>query len=1069
MGHPGHDHGWDGRLPGQPDFERVGNEVRRYHPATESYTIKRPDMPPQVMHVDPGEEFVSEQIGSNLELPNQVDPPVCANAGHRVVAVFSYDPNEGPRGSFQETHSEIRSVMGKINWKIMQQSELSGGPTLQLKTECDAGGAVKVYDTATASEDYFAIHNNAMALFKNASGQLPKGKDAIKVLVFRDENGGGKGAATWYPDITKSASDRSDPFSNDNRVFTSAGVIWDGSFPEDFWNSYGAMHELFHLFGTTIPSFSGWELPPFASGSGHCNDGIDVMCYDDVVGANFYTETRCPASQGFETPSGVALDCKFDTYFDARPEPGVDLSDRGEWLHRYWNTGGWENPYLTAGNVGRWFTTTQDLVTRIEDMECASATSCVAVGSYRYGAEESRELALRWDGERWSRDSLPAGNLAGVRLNSVSCPSASFCVAVGARGGGVARVLSWNGSSWTPMAIPGNGGEQNELFGISCASSSECSAVGMRKNFSTSVRTPLAIWWNGSTWTADPPGMAEGAKEAWLFDVVCRPGGGQTECTAVGGQKDNAGVTKTFTKTRVSAWGFWVLTSAPNPTGATLSELTDVACPSASRCFGAGSYLDGGGVRRALVVSLLSGVAVQPLPGGSLSGTISGISCPSSSACHAVGDFVDSTGQAPRTLLWNGSAWSEQQPAPIEGDVDVPTALSALSCVSAAHCNAVASADFSSGANPATYDYSEGTWEIARVDLAESSFADISCLAVNECVAVGDVESPGGGGTGGDASVARHWDGGKWWPMPAMPGVPDLSLTGVACASLNSCTAVGTKEGGAAPVVNRWNGSQWVAQAAATPAGGDEVNPLDVSCPSPTFCMAVGSYRNASNQRLPLVQIWNGANWSSASPGSPSTGADSRLAGVSCASSTACVAVGTYSDASGTHALIERWDGSSWTVDAAPGSTVGESVRLNAVSCTGPSACTAVGSTGKTEQEAKPWAIQWTGSNWFSQWVLFPENASAAVLSGVSCSTASDCIAVGSASYQSSGRTEPLAMTWNGWWWAGQLPQGYPEADSNVLNDVSCAATAECVATGNTSGSFQPSGGGRQALAALYG
>src|SRR5438552_17844610 len=68
------------------------------------------------------------------------------------------------------------------------------------------------------------------------------------------------------------------------------------------------------------------------------------------------------------------------------------------------------------------------------------------------------------------------------------------------------------------------------------------------------------------------------------------------------------------------------------------------------------------------------------------------------------------------------------------------------------------------------------------------------------------------------------------------------------------------------------------------------------------------------------------------------------LAGVSCASSTACVAVGTHSNRSGLQqGLAEVWNGTGWTVTAVPTPKHGLAASLFGVSCVSSTDCHAVG------------------------------------------------------------------------------------------------------------------------------
>ena len=71
------------------------------------------------------------------------------------------------------------------------------------------------------------------------------------------------------------------------------------------------------------------------------------------------------------------------------------------------------------------------------------------------------------------------------------------------------------------------------------------------------------------------------------------------------------------------------------------------------------------------------------------------------------------------------------------------------------------------------------------------------------------------------------------------------------------------------------------------------------SCASAEACVAVGSYTNASDNVATLAESWNGTAWSLQSTPNP-TGtklqepSDIEFSGVSCASSAACLGVGAY-------------------------------------------------------------------------------------------------------------------------------------------------------------------------------
>ena len=96
-----------------------------------------------------------------------------------------------------------------------------------------------------------------------------------------------------------------------------------------------------------------------------------------------------------------------------------------------------------------------------------------------------------------------------------------------------------------------------------------------------------------------------------------------------------------------------------------------------------------------------------------------------------------------------------------------------------------------------------------------------------------------------------------------------------------------------------------------------------------------------------MVEGWNGTAWSTVPSPDPSIDGNPSpvnvLTGVSCASSTDCVAVGYVLNGPGDDelTLIESWNGSAWNVTPSPNDEASDS--LSKVSCVSSRRCTAVG------------------------------------------------------------------------------------------------------------------------------
>src|ERR1700690_3572090 len=279
-------------------------------------------------------------------------------------------------------------------------------------------------------------------------------------------------------------------------------------------------------------------------------------------------------------------------------------------------------------------------------------------------------------------------------------------------------------------------------------------------------------------------------------------------------------------------------------------------------------------------------------------------------------------------------------------------------------------------------------------------------------------------------------------PLPA--GATHGSLKGVSCASAASCFGVGYYfiSGTQLALAEHWNGSAWSVQATPGPAGATAAALTGGSCASAARCTGVGNYF-AGSQRS-LAERWDGSAWSVQATPDPAGASFSELAGVSCASPASCTAVGDYEKGTARVPLAERWDGSAWSVQAAPRPAGAQMSFLYAVSCPSAANCTAVGST-----DSGALAEQWNGSAWSVQPVPAPAGSTLGLLAAVSCSSGGMCIATGD-DVDGAGNAAPLAERWNGSTWSVQAIHGPVGATGATLSGVSCASAASCTAVGQS-------------------
>ena len=158
-----------------------------------------------------------------------------------------------------------------------------------------------------------------------------------------------------------------------------------------------------------------------------------------------------------------------------------------------------------------------------------------------------------------------------------------------------------------------------------------------------------------------------------------------------------------------------------------------------------------------------------------------------------------------------------------------------------------------------------------------------------------------------------------------------------------------------------------------------------------------------------LVESWDGANWSIDT--TPNENATDELFGVSCTSPTGCVGMGTYYNSSTgvTHALVESWNGTTWSVIYNLSLSVGSGAGN--VSCLSLTDCKGVGQSAN-----QTLALSWNGTVLSVVPSANPSITSDG-LNGVSCLSPTRCFAVGST--QSPNNTfQTLIETWNGTDWS---------------------------------------------------
>jgi hypothetical protein len=511
----------------------------------------------------------------------------------------------------------------------------------------------------------------------------------------------------------------------------------------------------------------------------------------------------------------------------------------------------------------------------------------------------------------------------------------------------------------------------------------------------------------------------------------------------------------------------WTAQAAPVPADTSTGSLSGVSCPSATFCVAVGKVSTPSFVQHAIIDTWNGQTwkVSQPLP-FRLNPALSGVSCTSTTVCVAVGSFQSGAkaNRYPISLTWNGKTWSGHAiPAPYIPYPYKATTTGAVHCINSTRCVMVATQQSALGPVPRTptwqtpyaSEWNGSSWTskplpggFTQNGQDSARLTAVACPTATMCLTGGSNVGPAGlltysGGTWAatpstgsgnwssiscstatscravGSGVIGSWNGTQWSTEPRT----GTELGGVSCLPNETCVAVGGR--GGRPVALASTGGAWTPTTISVPNGRGNDRLMDISCPTTNSCTAVGFSIQPDNTALALIERWNGSVWTiQASAGGPMS-----LSHVSCPTADQCVALVDQVDTANGKVVVLK--SGTWTAQPLP------IANPRAVDCPAVNNCLAIGIAA----DGSPSAARWNGTTWSLTAAPALPGSYVSIL-GLDCLSPTSCLAVGGSESTSQTSNYPYASRWNGTTWTNQTLPDSPA----TLFDVSCTATNRCVA-----------------------
>jgi IPT/TIG domain-containing protein len=300
------------------------------------------------------------------------------------------------------------------------------------------------------------------------------------------------------------------------------------------------------------------------------------------------------------------------------------------------------------------------------------------------------------------------------------------------------------------------------------------------------------------------------------------------------------------------------------------------------------------------------------------------------------------------TEHWSGSSWGVvASPNSLTGDNDLWGVSIVPGSIASANNTFAVGDYFPSGVGQTRAMKWDGTnWitlSTPNVGSGDNELLGVVALSTTNVWAVGSSRADNNSGTPRNTLIEQY--NGATWSVVSSPDMPPISsdrLMAVAATAANDVWAVGRTvtvvNGSTHPLIEHYNGTSWSIVPAPSPLGGD-AGLYGVSALTATSAWAVGYWTDTHGFSHNLVEKWDGTNWSVVVVPTLGSGTyDNLLFSVAAVSdANVWVAGAVYSPTqtgSPSNTLVEHWDGTQWKVVPSPDGANGSFNELNAIVAT---------------------------------------------------------------------------------------------------------------------------------------